>query len=120
MKVHLSLWLLFSPSLERHLLKLRHRQRSPRSKHSQRKRTLRQRRDSCVSAKLQLESDPDGADIANDGNFVGNTPSDVQVAEGEHTISVKKAGCKDWERTLKVSGGSSVHLDAELEKVVTP
>jgi len=74
----------------------------------------------AASAKLQLESDPSGADIAVDGNFVGNTPSDVQVAEGEHTISVKKAGFKDWERTLKVSGGSSVHLNAELEKVVTP
>lgn len=74
----------------------------------------------AASAKLQLESDPSGADIAVDGSFVGNTPSDVQVAEGEHTISVKKAGFKDWERTLKVSGGSSVHLNAELEKVVTP
>ena len=69
-----------------------------------------------VSAKLQLESDPSGADIELDGSFVGNTPSDVQVAEGEHTIAVKKAGFKDWERTLKVSGGSSVHLNAELEK----
>ena len=70
-----------------------------------------------VSAKLQLESDPPGADIEVDGNFVGNTPSDVQVAEGEHTISVKKAGFKDWERKLKVSGGSNVHLNAEMEKI---
>jgi hypothetical protein len=73
-----------------------------------------------VSAKLQLESDPSGADIAVDGSFVGNTPSDVQVTEGEHTVSVKKAGFKDWERKLRVSGGSSVHLNAELEKVENP
>jgi hypothetical protein len=71
------------------------------------------------SAKLQLESDPSGADIEVDGSFVGNTPSDVQITEGEHTVSVKKAGFKDWERKLKVSGGSSVHLNAELEKVPT-
>ena len=71
------------------------------------------------SAKLQLESDPSGADIAVDGSFVGNTPSDVQITEGEHTVSVKKAGFKDWERKLKVSGGSSVHLNAELEKMPT-
>jgi len=70
-----------------------------------------------TSAKLQLSSDPPGADIEVDGNFVGNTPSEVQVPEGDHTISVKKAGFKDWQRTLKVSAGSSVHLDAELEKV---
>ena len=73
-----------------------------------------------ASAKLQLESDPPGADIEVDGSFVGNTPSDVQVADGEHTVAVKKAGYKDWERKLKVSSGSSVHLNAELEKAATP
>ena len=63
-----------------------------------------------LSAKIQLESDPAGADIEVDGSFVGNTPSEVQVSDGEHTVSVKKTGFKDWERKLKVSGGSSVHL----------
>lgn len=73
-----------------------------------------------VTSKLQLESDPPGADIEVDGNFVGNTPSDVQVTEGEHTVSLKKTGFKDWERKLKVSSGSSVHLNAELEKAANP
>ncbi|MGA7449520.1 MAG: PEGA domain-containing protein [Terriglobales bacterium] len=68
------------------------------------------------TAKLQIESTPPGADIEVDGSFVGNTPSDVQVAEGDHTIVVKKTGFKDWERKLKSSAGSSVHLGAELEK----
>jgi hypothetical protein len=71
------------------------------------------------SGKLSVTSVPDGADIEVDGNFVGNTPSDIQVADGEHTISVKKSGFNDWERKLKVSSGSSVHLNAELEKVAT-
>jgi hypothetical protein len=71
---------------------------------------------SPTSAKIQLESDPTGADIDLDGNFVGNTPSDVQVAEGDHTITVKKTGFKDWERKMKVSAGSSIHLSAALEK----
>src|SRR5437764_5368085 len=31
------------------------------------------------SAKLQMESNPSGADIEIDNSFVGNTPSDVQV-----------------------------------------
>jgi hypothetical protein len=70
--------------------------------------------------KVSVVSVPDGADIEVDGSFVGNTPSDVQVTEGEHTISVKKTGFKDWERKLKVSGGSSVHLNAELEKAANP
>jgi len=68
------------------------------------------------SAKLQMGSDPTGADIEVDGSFVGNTPSDVQVTEGDHTVTVKKTGFKDWERKLKVTGGSNVHLNAALEK----
>ena len=72
------------------------------------------------TAKLQIDSTAPGADIEVDGSFVGNTPSEVQVTEGEHTISVKKTGFKDWERKLKVSAGSSVHLNAELEKITTP
>lgn len=67
-------------------------------------------------AKLQLESDPSGADIELDGNFAGNTPSDLQVSEGEHIVAVKKVGFKDWERKMKVTGGSSIHLSAALEK----
>ena len=72
-----------------------------------------------TSAKIQLESDPTGADIELDGSFVGNTPSEVQVPEGDHTITVKKSGFKDWERKMKVNAGSSVHLSAALEKAVT-
>jgi hypothetical protein len=72
-----------------------------------------------ASAKLQMESNPSGADIEIDGSFVGNTPSDVQVAEGDHTIAVKKTGFRDWERQMKVTAGSSVHLNAELEKLAT-
>jgi hypothetical protein len=30
--------------------------------------------------------------------------------------TVKNAGFKDWERKMKISGGSSIHLNAELEK----
>ena len=74
---------------------------------------------SPASAKLQIDSTPPGADIEVDGSFVGNTPSEVQVAEGDHTVVVKKAGFKNWERKLRSSAGSSVHLSAELEKADT-
>jgi hypothetical protein len=82
--------------------------------------TLASSSNGSVSAKLQMESDPPGADIEIDGSFVGDTPSDVQVTEGEHTVSMKKTGFKDWERKLKVNGGSNVHLKAELEKAANP
>jgi len=67
-------------------------------------------------ARISIVSTPDGCDIELDGNFVGNTPSDLQLAEGDHTIAVKKSGFKDWQRTIKVSAGSNVRLNAELEK----
>ena len=68
-----------------------------------------------ASVKLSVTSAPVGADIMVDGNFVGDTPSDVQIPEGEHTVVVKKSGFKDWERKMKVSGGSNVRLNAEME-----
>jgi hypothetical protein len=72
------------------------------------------------TAKLSITSEPDGADIEIDGNFSGNTPSDLEVPEGEHTIVVKKSGYKDWERKMKVAAGSSIHLNADLEKPTNP
>jgi len=71
---------------------------------------------SAAFAKLQMDSSIPGADILLDGNFVGNTPSEVQVADGDHTVTVKKAGYKDWERKIKVTAGSSIHLNSEMEK----
>lgn len=69
-----------------------------------------------LNARLQIQSNPAGADIEVDGNFMASTPSDVQVAEGEHTIVIKKSGFKSWERKLKTSAGGNVHLEADLEK----
>jgi len=73
-----------------------------------------------LTGKILVASNPDGADIEVDGSFIGNTPSDVQVPEGDHLIAVKKEGFKTWERKLKVTAGSSVHLSATLEKSETP
>lgn len=70
-----------------------------------------------ASGKLSIASIPDGADIEVDGNFVGNAPSDVQLPDGDHVVTVKKTGFKDWQRKLKVNSGSNVHLQAELEKL---
>ncbi len=44
------------------------------------------------TGKLSVSSTPAGADIELDGNFAGNTPSELSVAGGDHTIQIKKAG----------------------------
>ena len=72
------------------------------------------------TARLSIASVPDGADIEIDGSFAGNTPSDLEVPEGERSIVVKKSGYKSWERKMKVLAGSSIHLNAEMEKSTNP
>ena len=66
------------------------------------------------SATLVVDSSSPGADIEVDGNFMGNTPSSLSVAQGQHTITVKKKGYQNWSKAMNLSG-SSVHLNAELE-----
>jgi hypothetical protein len=58
-----------------------------------------------VISSLQITSQPSKAEIWLDGSFVGSTPSEIRVSEGEHTITISKAGCRTWERTLMVSNG---------------
>lgn len=72
------------------------------------------------TAKFSIASIPDGADIEVDGNFSGNTPSDLEVPEGEHSITVKKSGYKDWQRKIRVVAGSNIRLNAEMEKTTNP
>ncbi len=73
-----------------------------------------------TTAKLSILSIPDGAEIEVDGNFAGNTPSDVVVPEGEHAITVTKSGYKNWVRKMKVLAGSNIRLNADLERTAAP
>ncbi len=68
----------------------------------------------AAQTSLIVESTPPGADIEVDGNFVGSTPSTIDVAPGSHQITVKKKGFTDWTRKLDVTGGN-VHLNADLD-----
>jgi len=70
----------------------------------------------AASAKLEISSEPAGADIEVDGNFMGSTPSTLELPPGDHTISIKKSGYKTWERKMRTAGGE-VKLNAELEKM---
>ena len=66
------------------------------------------------ATKLSVNSNPPGADIELDGAFVGNTPSTIDIASGEHSVVVSKASYKNWERKLKANGGN-VNLNVDLE-----
>jgi hypothetical protein len=68
-----------------------------------------------ANAQLDIVSNPAGAEISVDGNFVGDTPSNLTIPAGVHTISITKHGFKPWERKLTVSGGK-INVTADLEQ----
>jgi len=74
---------------------------------------------SATEAQISVSSNPSGADIELDGTFVGNTPSTIGVAAGDHTIHVTKSGFKTWERQVKVTTGQ-IAISADLERASTP
>jgi hypothetical protein len=64
---------------------------------------------------LQITSVPSGADIELDGNFVGNTPSQLDVTAGDHTIRLTKIGFLPWEKKVHTTAGN-VTVNAEIEQ----
>jgi PEGA domain-containing protein len=67
-----------------------------------------------AGSKIAVSSNPANADISVDGNFIGNTPSEIDVTPGDHTLTISKDGFKTWERKFKATGGS-VNINAALE-----
>jgi len=68
------------------------------------------------ATKVAVQSDPAGAEIYLDEQFVGSTPSILAVAPGKHAFRVHAAGRADWSRQLNVLAGSDLTLAATLEK----
>jgi hypothetical protein len=70
---------------------------------------------SATTSKLSVTSNPDSADINIDDEFMGTTPSVFQFSVGEHTIALRKAGYKLWQRKMKVVTGE-INPNADLER----
>lgn len=68
--------------------------------------------ESCVT----FLSEPQGADIYVDGEFVGNTPSTLALAAGSHDIRVVADRFRPWTRTLASTAGSTITIHAALTK----
>jgi hypothetical protein len=66
---------------------------------------------------VTVKSTPDGADITVDGKYVGSTPSTVKLPSGDHTVKIEKSGFKAWERTMTVSPGGQITIDATLDRL---
>jgi hypothetical protein len=72
-----------------------------------------------TTTEVSITSNPSGADVTVDGSFVGNTPSRIGLAPGDHVIDVSKKGFKPWERKIKTTTGQ-VDLTADLDPEEKP
>lgn len=71
---------------------------------------------SGTPAAVALKSNPDGADISLDGDYVGSTPTSLHLKPGHHTITIEKVGFKIWQRDLNVQPDATITVQADLEK----
>jgi hypothetical protein len=49
-----------------------------------------------------------GADIFVDGKYVGKTPFSMAIAQGEHTVSIRKKDFDMWQRKVTVTSARKV------------
>ena len=66
------------------------------------------------TSKVMVSSEPSGADIFVDGNFMGNTPSLLQLSTGSHTVRIEAKGQKSWSRDVRVTPGGKITIQATL------
>jgi hypothetical protein len=66
--------------------------------------------------KCSFSSTPSGADIAIDGRYVGNTPSEISLSPGTHEVVFTLSGFDRWTRELTVTPDSAVNVAASLQR----
>lgn len=66
--------------------------------------------------KCNFTSTPPGAEITLDGNYVGSTPSEINLSTGTHTVVLSMPGFVQWKRDLTVIPGSDLTVGAILQK----
>jgi len=70
--------------------------------------------DDAKNSRIDIVSNPTGADVEINGDFVGSTPLSLDLTTGDYEIVLKKKGFRDWSRRIK-SLRSSVGVNAVLE-----
>jgi hypothetical protein len=62
---------------------------------------------------ITVDASVPNCDIEVDANFMGSTPSSLNLTPGKHQVVVKKTGYQDWSRTMTVTSGT-VRLSADM------
>lgn len=71
--------------------------------------------ETAANPQLTVTSEPSGAEIEINGEFIGNTPTTITTKGGSVVVKVKQNGRTPWERTLKLNPGDKRTLHADLQ-----
>jgi len=71
---------------------------------------------SSAKVRCNFTSTPSGADITLDGNYVGSTPSAIELNGGTHAVVFSMNGFAQWKRDLTVLPGAELTVNGILQK----
>lgn len=64
---------------------------------------------------VQIDSTPAGASISIDNVALGHTPASLTLSKGIHVIELSHDGYIAWQKTILLTGGEKLSLNAELK-----
>ena len=65
---------------------------------------------------VQIISEPDNASVEIDGFYMGSTPLELPVEEGNRTVKISKGGYEDWEKNVRVYEGLEINVSLGLKQ----
>jgi PEGA domain len=69
---------------------------------------------------LHLTTDPVGATVVVDGKPAGNSPVEVELHAGAHTLAITSKGFVDEERTVQIIAGQRAEETVALRRLIQP
>lgn len=66
---------------------------------------------------LKVVSSVPGAEVFIDGAAVGHVPQEKKLAAGEHPVTVRLEGYKEFNQKVRVEGGQTITVQADLKAV---
>jgi len=70
---------------------------------------------------LSVKSDPSGAEVYIDRNYVGTTPlENYKISPGEYEVKIKKEGYEEYSRTVSITPGEKTTLIVSLTPLPEP
>lgn len=85
---------------------------------------IRPRRDTSImvellpiSMALTVTTEPAGAQVFVDGDFAGETPAELDLLDGEHSIRITLPGYHEVVRTVTAAAGRAESIEVELEEL---